>query len=85
MKQLVIFPKGTLEAKDRERLTKSGFLAIESTEPNNVILLMPSANGITSNDLLMSAMAGIGYPDRFVAELHRRLKLKDKPEPKAGD
>jgi len=33
MKQLVIFPKGSLTPKERERISKAGYLAIEADTP----------------------------------------------------
>lgn len=56
MKQLVIFPKGSLTSKDKERMSKEGYLAIETDEPSKVIMPMPSGELFTGNDLLVSAL-----------------------------
>jgi len=84
VKQLVVFPKGSISPKDKERMSKEGFLAVEADDPSKVVMVMPSGDNLSSTDLLMSAMTGIVTPhpaDRkavMLDELHRRLQLKDK-------
>lgn len=60
MKQLVIFPRGALSPKDKERMSKEGYLAIEADDPSKVILPLPS--GVLNGDALtlcaLEAMRG---------------------------
>lgn len=84
MKQLVIFPLGSLSAKDKERLSKEGFVAVETIDPTKVIMPLPSSSLIQADDMLMAALHGCsrGYPhnppDAFFEDLHRRMKEKEK-------
>lgn len=55
MKQLVIFPKGSLFAKDKERLSKEGYLAIECEDPSKIVMPMPSMQ-VGSDELLIAAL-----------------------------
>jgi len=41
MKKVIIFPRFQLTAKDKERLSKAGYIAIEVDEPSAVNLLEP--------------------------------------------
>lgn len=84
MKQIVIFPKGCFEAKDKRRMQRAGYLAIEAHNPEKVIMLMPVGN--VTGDMLsmaaMDAMAGTEYGKeairaRFAANLHARLKQRE--------
>lgn len=59
MKQLIIFPKGTLSAKDKERMSKEGYLAIEADEPSKVVMPLPSGSLMTGEILTMSLLTGI--------------------------
>lgn len=58
-KQLIIFPRGALSPKDKERMSKEGFLAIETDDPSKVIALLPSGNVLTGDMLLASAFSAI--------------------------
>lgn len=47
MKPLVLFPAGSLTPKDKERLTKEGYLALEVADPSSVIMPNPETNDLT--------------------------------------
>lgn len=82
MKQLVLFPKGSLSASDKGRLAKEGFCAIECEDPSKVVLAVPGAPLVSCDDLLMSAMTGLAYSARaqqeFAADLLKRMKARDR-------
>lgn len=59
MKQLVIFPTGSLSAKDKERMSKEGFLAIEAEDPTRVIIAIPSCSLVTADDVTLSALQSL--------------------------
>lgn len=82
--QVIVFPKGQLMPKEKEKLTKHGFLAIEADDPKSVVLLIPTAAPLASaDDLFMAAMAGITSETQYnkqavmANELYRRLKIKE--------
>jgi hypothetical protein len=83
MKQLVIFPKGTLSAKDKERMSKDGYLAIETDDTSKVIMPMPSGALATADDITMALAHGLSgsYTDSqraiFAAELFRRMRERE--------
>lgn len=56
MKQVIVFPRGQLNSKDRERLSKAGLLAVEADDPSKVVTVIPGANKITGDDLLVAAL-----------------------------
>ena len=85
MKQIVVFPRGSLTPKDRERMTRQGLCAIEADDPKKVVLLRPVL-AADSDMIAMSAlhaMSGTGIctvseiRGYFGAELIRRLKLRE--------
>lgn len=84
MKKVIIFPRGELLAKDKERLSKEGYVAVEAADPSKVVMLLESTDSVTGDMLLMSAMHGcsVGYPNSpsgsFFSELHRRMKEAEK-------
>lgn len=75
MKQLVIFPKGSLSAKDKERMSKEGYLAIEADDPSKIILPMPTLT-IQGDDLLIAALSAMGS-DRMQATLRIKADFVD--------
>ena len=82
MKQLVVVRNGSLSSKDKQRLTKSGFVWLEVEDPADVRLLVPTSDLVDPNDILMAAMEGacdgINSKDVFATELHRRLLQREK-------
>lgn len=85
MKQLVIFPRGQLSPKDKERVSKLGICAIEADDPSKVVTLIPGM--AVSGDMLamcaLDAMEGQGglnsaeyFRAKFAANLTRSLKTK---------
>jgi len=51
---VMIFPRGELTPKDKERLTKAGVVAVEADNPSAVVELQPSAH--LSTDLFTGDM-----------------------------
>jgi len=60
-RQLLVIPPGSLSSKDKERLTRAGFIWIESADPAAIRLVSAEAaySPISSNDLLVAALAGL--------------------------
>lgn len=83
VKQLVIFPTGTLSAKDKERMSKEGYLAVESADPSKVTMPLPSGELVTSDMVLMAALHGLsgslcdGERSKFAIDLIRRVQAKE--------
>jgi len=61
---LVVFPRGQLSAKDKERMTKAGIVAVEADDPNSVCQLQltaPMVNTKLNGDaLVLAALAALG-------------------------
>lgn len=58
---LVIFPRGQLTSKDKERLTKAGIIAVEADDPKAVCQLQltePMVNTKINGDGLVRAAIG---------------------------
>lgn len=82
MDQIVVFPRGQLTPKDKERLTRAGVTAIEADDPSKVVVIIPSASVRSSDDHLMAALFAIecshdASAGIFVKELRRRLRLRE--------
>lgn len=87
-KQIVIFPRGQLVAKDRAEMAKAGFLAIEADDPSKVVVVIPGSPLATADDLLMAAMWGLSKASSsanqdFVNALHNRMRRRDTNPPPA--
>lgn len=57
-KTIIVFPRGTLDAKTKEQLSKNGYLGIEADDPKAVVTVLPVAP-ITANlsgDEIVQAM-----------------------------
>ncbi len=86
IQQIVVFPRGQLSPKDKERLTKGGVCAIEADDPKAVVVIAPAATTISGDALLYSAMAAIHaarYGETrsdFARELATRLLAQEKRE-----
>jgi hypothetical protein len=80
---VVVFPRGQLSPKDKERLTKHGIVAVEADDPKavNVLSLVPGSSAqVSADDLFMSAILAVtdgGVSSRFGNELYRRLKQRE--------
>lgn len=79
MKQVIVFPRGSLDAKDRRRLSSAGVVAIEADDPSKIVMLMPCAPSLTSDDLLgaavetLSGLGGSHYREHVQAEFAEAL------------
>lgn len=82
MKQILIVRPDTLNAKDKEKLTKNGFLYIEHPNPEEVKVIVETSSE-NANDVMLSALYALnklGPEERFVSELQRRMGAV-RPEP----
>lgn len=80
MKQLVIFPRGQVTPKDKERATKAGFVIVEADNPADVLVLIGTPATVHTDDLLMSALHAVstGHEgQKFTDELLLRLKKRE--------
>lgn len=82
-KQVLIFPRGQLDSKDRERLTKAGIVAIEADDPKAVVSAIPIGSSLSSDDVLLCALQAVhestndNRPRSLLAEyLFRAFKEK---------
>lgn len=84
MKQLLIVKPGTISAKDKEKLTKNGYIMIEHPFPSDVRVLNPL--DVDGDLILASAMRAISYNGSesmkagFFNALHNRLYPKVEPK-----
>jgi hypothetical protein len=81
MKTLVVFPTGSLSQKDKERMSREGYLAIESDDPSKVIIQLPvgAVNADTLTLCALEAMSGqTSTHERamFTTLLYQALKEK---------
>lgn len=56
---VVVFPRGQLSPKDKERLTRNGILAVEADTPADVRMLSIEVCGIASNDMLTASLCAL--------------------------
>lgn len=57
--QVIVFPRGQLSAKDKERLTKIGIVAVEADDPSKVVTFIPGVPLVDSNSMLALAIHAI--------------------------
>lgn len=58
-KQLVLFPTGTLNPLERDRMTEQGFIAVECDDPSKVVVALPATSLLKADDVLLSALNAI--------------------------
>ena len=82
--QVIVFPRGQLSAKDKERLTKAGVIAVEADSPSDVHMLMPEFPTVGGNAMLMAAMEAISgsqgdfnVRSAFVKAMFERMRLAE--------
>lgn len=90
-KPIIVFPKGALSAKDKEKASKAGYLVLESSDPDKIRIIQPAMESLLPNDdFTMAAMAGLAesYSDsgkvKFFKEFHRAMKAKKGTQPEEG-
>lgn len=59
MSQVIVFPRGQLTPKDKERLTKAGFVAVEADDPSAVVCVLPGPAMASADDMLMAALGAV--------------------------
>lgn len=93
-KQLLLFPKDSgLTAKDREHLSKNGFLAIEIAHPTSVRMISSEGAEIGGREMLFMALDAInnssinsrdGIRERFtralMASIQKDFAAQRRPE-----
>ncbi len=83
MKQVLIFPRGQLNAKDKERLSKSRIVAVEADDPSKVVMVAPS-EGVSADMMTMCALEAMRGQFRsdirsdFTVNLHNALKERQR-------
>lgn len=84
-KQLLIVKPGTVSQKDKEKLTKNGYLLIEHPFPSDVRVI--SALDADASVLLSAAMGTISYngTETVKAGFFNRVNKQLYPEPKKSD
>lgn len=74
---IVVFPRGQLTAKDKERLTKAGVIAVEADSPHEVCQLqitVPMVSTKISGDaIVMSALRALCGPGANTSGLRNQL------------
>lgn len=62
---IVVFPRGQLSPKDKERMTKAGVIAVEADSPKDVVQLKPqrvldlSSTCIDADDVVRAAISAL--------------------------
>lgn len=83
MKYVVVFPKGSLSARDRRALSEAEYVAVEADDPSKVVVMLPGLPKISADELLLCALTAMqsefsdSIKGKMVAELYRRLKAKE--------
>lgn len=56
MRQVIVFPRGQLASKDRERLTKAGMVVVEADDPSRVVTVIPASTLMSADDLVLACL-----------------------------
>lgn len=84
-KQIIVFPRGQLAAKDKERMTKAGYLVVEADDPSRVVAIIPASAVATGDDVLYAALKALpdsytrGPSERFGKFLAERVLARIAP------
>lgn len=87
MKQLLIVKPGTVNAKDKEKLTKNGYILIEHPFPGDVRVIT-ELEAVNGNDILMAAFRAINayggatVKAEFFNEFYKSIKTNVPPDKK---
>lgn len=87
MKQIILFPKGSITPKDKERMSNEGYCAVECEDPSKAVVAIPAV-GIAPDSMLLCALEAMSatsaYPERakFTDNLFRELKKREDQQPK---
>lgn len=79
---IVVYPRGQLSAKDKQRMTKHGILCIEADDPKSVVCILPAAPFVSPDDLLLAAIRAAdtepGHSSRgtFTTELRKLIDAR---------
>jgi hypothetical protein len=84
MNQVIVFPRGQLNARDKERLTKHGITAVEADDPSKVRVIFAEALPISGNDMLIAALEAmcsssgdVSVRSAFTFHLLRSIKAQE--------
>lgn len=77
MKQLLVVKPNTISPKDKEKLTKEGFILIEHESPAD-IKIITQLSGVSGEDVFASAIDGCNYSSGsqlvFAQSLLKKIK-----------
>ena len=65
-KSIIVFPRGTLDAKTKEQLSKNGYLGIEADDPSAVVTVVPMASlaAPLCGDAVVQVMANVLFANK---------------------
>lgn len=77
-KQLIVFPKGSLDSKTKELLSKNGYFGIEVDDPKAVVTILPLAQltAPLNGDEIVRAMAAALASHTYAANKFGELLSK---------
>jgi hypothetical protein len=83
MKQVIVFPRGQLTSRDKERLSKADVVAVEADDPSKVVSILPTGGVVGADDMLMAALRAVcgGFDSvgmAFVKELFLRAQENER-------
>lgn len=76
---IIAVTPGSLSSKDKEKLTKKGYVVIEMADPDSIRFIEPD---FETNDYYMAALSALNRASnidcsRFVEDIYNRLKKKE--------
>lgn len=81
MKQVVVFPRGQLTSKDKERLTKSGVIAVEADEPSKVVTVLPAVTSLSADEVVACLAVAVQHSTQamliFGTAMAKRIAAKE--------
>jgi hypothetical protein len=84
-KQIVLFPKGSLDPKIAVKLEAAGVIGIEVENPQDVVMLTPSVSALTGDLVVkafIDAISGVGSTserEKFAVSVMRQIQSKKTP------
>jgi len=58
-KQVIVFPRGQLNDRDRKALGRAGVVVVEADDPQKVVSVLPGAPMVGGDDLLRAALGAL--------------------------
>jgi len=78
-KQVIVFPRGSLDEKTSKKLSRAGYLAIEADDPSKVVCVLPiapSASLLKADDLTLAALQSVRESPGGEANFGRALAAR---------